>query len=371
MKYHFDCRYFIGEKPCLYHRLCEGCDKYSPMGFRILIIKLGAMGDVLRTTPLLQALKNRYPDSHITWVVDPNSENLLTHNKQIDRTLLFSPDTTLQMMVEEFDLMICLEKEIRAVALAEKVIAAKKIGFGLTKHGTIYPINKEAEYAFQLGVSDQLKFHENKKTYQEIIFEAVGLTFNGEKYQLDCTKDSEKFASNLFEKLNLTSEDLIIGVNPGAGPVFANKAWTTEGYVELIERLNKQEGIKVLLLGGESEIEINKEIKEKVQGPISEAGNNNSLPDFSAIIKKCSMVICGDTLPMHLAIAHGKHVLAIFGPTCPQEIDLYGKGEIIVSQIDCAPCYKGTCDIENHCMKMVPVDTVYDKTMQLVEKIKQ
>ncbi len=173
MKYNFDCRYFIGEKPCVYQRLCEGCDKYNPMGFRILIIKLGAMGDVLRTTPLVEGLKAKYPSSHISWLIDPASEDLLKHNKQIDRILLFSLNSTLELIVQEFNLLVCLEKEARAAALAEKITAKKKVGFGLTKYGNIRPFTKEAEYAFQLGISDQLKFFENKKTYQEITFEAA------------------------------------------------------------------------------------------------------------------------------------------------------------------------------------------------------
>ena len=370
MKYNFDCRFFIGEKPCLHKRLCEECDKYDPMGFMILIIKLGAMGDVLRTTPLIEGLKKKYPDSHITWLVDPASNDLLKDNKQIDRILLFSLNSVLELMIEEFNLLICLEKEVRAAAMAEKIKANKKAGFGLTKYGNIRPFNKEAEYAFQLGISDQLKFFENKKTYQKIIFETVGLSYNGEKYQLTSTSEADEFAYELLKKLDFDPKDFIIGINTGAGAVFANKAWTIKGYVELIERLNKQDGLKALLLGGKSEIEINQKIKKKVNGPLYEAGNHNSIQQFSAIIKKCDLVVCGDTLPIHLAIAHEKPVLALFAPTCPQEIDLYEKGEIIFSPIGCAPCYKRTCDIEKHCMKMISVDTVYDKVMQLIKKIR-
>ena len=126
MKYSYDCRYFIGEKPCVYKRACEKCDKYSPMDFRILIIKLGAMGDVLRTTPLIEGLKKKYPTSHISWLVDPTSNDLIEQNKQIDRVLPFSLNSYLQLLAEEFNLLICLEKEVRATAIAEKVNAKKK-----------------------------------------------------------------------------------------------------------------------------------------------------------------------------------------------------------------------------------------------------
>src|SRR5580658_8338803 len=88
MTYRNDCRFFIGEKPCKFKRDCDdGCAHFQPFGTRILIIKLGAIGDVLRTTPLLPFLKERYPESHITWLVDAVAVPLLADNPRIDRIL--------------------------------------------------------------------------------------------------------------------------------------------------------------------------------------------------------------------------------------------------------------------------------------------
>src|SRR5512147_2742797 len=87
--WHLDCRHFLGDRPCKFKLLCAGCAEYSPMGKRILIVKLGAIGDVLRTTPLLTGLKRAYPQSHITWVVDKEALPLLKSNPSIDRLLPF------------------------------------------------------------------------------------------------------------------------------------------------------------------------------------------------------------------------------------------------------------------------------------------
>lgn len=84
-----DCRYFLGDRPCKFKRTCPGCDPYSPMGKRILIVKLAAIGDVLRTTPLLSGLKRAYPQSHITWIVDKEAFPLLQNITLIDRLLPF------------------------------------------------------------------------------------------------------------------------------------------------------------------------------------------------------------------------------------------------------------------------------------------
>ena len=101
-----------------------------------------------------------------------------------------------------------------------------------------------------------------------------------------------------------------------------------------------------------------------------DVGNHHSVTQFSALIQQSHIIISGDTLPMHLAIGHKKHVLAIFGPTCPQEIDLYDRGEILMSPIECAPCYKQSCDVVNHCMIQISPELVCKKAFQLVESFR-
>ncbi len=362
-----DCRYFNGEKPCKFKRLCEGCDQYSPMGFRILILKLAAMGDVLRTTAILEPLKKQYPASHITWAVDAASYDLLKKNKYIDRLLTFHSDLRLQLEVEAFDLALSLDKDPRSAALAMRVNAREKKGFGLSSYGNIFPLNPESQYAFDLGIDDDLKFKRNRKSYQEIIFEAIGLPYNREPYVLEVDAESAEYASETLKRSGVRDGSLLVGICPGAGPLFANKSWTIEGYAALIDSLGRLDGVQTILLGGTAETERNARIKSLVRAPVLDAGNHHSIAQFSAIVQRCGLIVCGDTLPMHLAIGHGRHVLAIFGPTCPQEIDLYGRGEIIMSTIECAPCYKRTCDIIEHCMVQVPAGLVCEKARNIIE----
>src|SRR3989338_2966288 len=342
-----DCRYFIGEKPCKFKTLCKSCQYYSPMGFRILIIKLGAMGDVLRTTPLLPALKKKYSESHITWVTDKVSLELLQMNPYIDRLLSFSYDSVLRLEEEKFDLMICLDKETRATALAMRVNAEKKQGFGLSQYGSIFPLNRESNYAFRLGIDDNLKFKENKRSYQEIVFEATGLKYNKDEYILSASSASSEDARNLFNKIGI------------------------KGYVKLIKRISNHANpdTKILLLGGSGEVKINKVIKEKLKSRIYDSGCENTLSQFIAIVDRCDIVISSDTLTMHIGIGLKKRVLAIFGPTCHQEIELYGRGDKVISSIDCAPCYKGRCDLKDNCMTTISVDEVYEKAMILLSRI--
>jgi heptosyltransferase-2 len=366
--WHLDCRYFIGDRPCKFKRVCEGCEQYSPMGHRILIVKLAAIGDVLRTTPLLTGLKRAYPRSHITWVVDKEAYPLLKNNPFIDRLLPFDFASLLPLEAENFDLVIGLEKEPRGAAIVSKVKAKEKRGFSLGPEGNPFPLNPSSEYAFFLGLSDELKFHQNRKTYPELIFEIADLDYQKDDYLLFLSPEDSAFAEKFARKAGLKKSDGVIGLNTGAGAVFANKAWTEEGYLGLIKQLKREPRTKVLLLGGPGEKERNRRILKKARGAVIDTGCDNTLGQFAALLNLCDLVVTGDTTAMHLAIGLKKKVIALFGPTCAQEIELYGRGEKVVSSIPCAPCYRRHCEVSPNCMEAITAEEVMKKIKGLLPR---
>ena len=354
-----DCRNYVGTKPCAANRLCEGCPHYEPVGRKILIIKLAAMGDVLRTTPLLRALKSQDPNCHITWVADRASIPLLQGNPMIDRLLPMDIGTALRMEVETFDLALCLDKEDAAIGLVEKARAAKKMGFGLDPSGSIRPLNPEAWYAFSLGLSDELKFVKNTRTYQDFTFESVGLTFAGEEYVFALTdKEREKGFSRL-RRAGWRVGRKAVGLNTGAGPVFATKKWTIDGFVELARLAHERLDSQIVILGGPEEVERNREIINRLGPWAIDAGCDNPLRIFAAMLSHLDLVVTGDTLAMHLCIAQKAPVIALFGPTCGQEVELYCRGEKLVGRADCMPCYRSSCD-DVRCLKSISAQRVFE-----------
>lgn len=370
-----DCRYFKGDKPCKYNGLCSGCEYYQPIGKKILIIKLASIGDVLRTTPLLRGLKEKYPDSYIVWLTSQFSLDVLRGNNFIDEILTYNLKSTLRLQVEFFDVVISLDKAIEATALASKVRAKERLGYGLSKEGRAFPFNKEAEYAFNLGLSDELKFKTNKKSYQEIIFDTVGLKFKNQEYILELNDEQRQFSEDFLKKNRLNSDDFKVGLNTGCGSIFPYKKWTIDGFVELTNKLvrGQMTGLipiscnktKVLLLGGKQEIERNREILKKVDVPIVGTGCYHNLKEFIALINCCDLIVSGDTLAMHIAIGLKKMVVALFGPTCAQEVELYGRGESRISLLDCAPCYKNSCNRNKNCMEMITPQEVLEAIYKL------
>lgn len=368
MLIHYDCRHFLGSKPCNFRCECSGCTHYSRFGKRILIVKLAAMGDVLRTTPLLRGLRARDPDCHITWLTEPNVIPILQGIREIDRLLPYSYKTTLQMEIEAFDELYCFDKEPTATALAMKIHAQRKVGFGLGEFGSVISLNRESDYTYQLGISDQLKFRINIKTYPELIFECAGLPYPGpQEYVLPDFKAEIEAAKARLLGLGVHPEDLKIGLNTGAGDVFATKKWTEESYVNLANRLVEELGANVLLLGGPGEVERNLRIAAAARHPLVNTGNGNSIRDFAGIVGNLDLMVTGDTLALHIAIGLKVPVLVILGATCHQEIELYGRGTKIASDFECSPCYLSVCPKQYTCMDAISPEAVFESAAALVK----
>ncbi len=361
-----NCRYFLGDRPCKFKRTCPRCPHYNPIGQRILIVKLAAIGDVMRTTPLIFGLKRAYPLSHITWVVDKEAFPLLENNPYIDRLLTFDFSSLLPLELETFDLIIGLEKEPRGAALVSKLNGREKKGFGLGPEGNIYPVNRASSYAYLLGLDDELKFHQNQKTYPELIFEMAELDYQKDDYLLFLSSRDLTFAETFAKQMNLKKEERVIGLNTGAGNGFVNKAWTVEGYVQLIIGLKKKSNDCLLLLGGLNEKERNTQILKQVGRWVVDSGYENTLGQFAALINLCDVVVTGDTVGLHLAIALKKKVVAIYGLSQPQEAELYGRGEKIITSLSCAPCCRRSCDVTPNCMEVIKAEEVINAVQKLL-----
>jgi len=358
MDLRLDCRHYRGEKPCRFGCVCADCTHYAPMGARILVVKLDAVGDVVRTTTILRPLRRKYDPCHITWLVHPAAEELLAGNPLIDLVLVYRPEDLESLRVQEFDLVLSLDKSPRATAVATWVRAAEKLGFGLSRYGTLYAFNPEAEYALRLGLDDDLKFRRNTRTYQEVIFEAIRLPYALDEYCMEVGQEEREEAAAVLRGLGVPDGASPIGLNMGGGSAFANKMWDAPQAIAFIAALRRVADNPVLLFGGEPEEEKVRRIVEARLPGVYAAMTPRRARLFEALLARCGVVVTGDSLGMHLAIAERRPVVVLFGPTCPQEIELYGRGEKIVSPVDCAPCYRNRCVRSPNCMEAIRPETV-------------
>lgn len=356
----FDCKFFLGDRPCVWHKatgvLCA-CDHYQKVEQRLVIIKLDAMGDVLRTTALLPALADARPGTAITWVTRRESRPLLEGNPYITEVLEYGPEALLQLQTRIFDRVINLDAGKTSAALASLAKASQKDGFFLDTRGYVLPTNAAARKWLEMGVFDDLK-RQGTRTYQDLMLEIIGASGAQHRYVLELSAEERARGRMHLEQLGVDFSRPVIGLNTGAGHRWQLKQWREEGYLELVERLAKRHSAQFVLLGGPEEHERHKRLKSRSRVPLIDSGCDNAVRHFAAIVASCNVVVAGDTLAMHLALALGRRAVILFGPTSSAEIEMYGLGEKVVPEMECLVCYKPTCDFVPNCMDLITTDMV-------------
>ncbi len=362
LEYKQDCRLFTGYKPCHHKRSCRQCPHYDRVTSSIALISLEALGAVLRSTCLLPALKRHHgPKSSITWITSPGAVPLLAHNPLIDRVIPFRADLLPALGAMEFDALYCVDKSLEAGGLAHLMKAPVKKGFGMDVLGRIIPLNPEADYQYGVGLDDDLKFFKNTKPETQQITESMGLTWLRDPYVLELTPDEKAEARRERSRLGPAP---VLGFNTGCSYLYPYKKLTVPMSIQMVQSW-RQEGqpwsqSPVLLLGGPEDRERNLEIKSHFsQDPlVILTPTNEGLRRGLLWMDVADAVFSGDSLGMHMGIALKKPVLAWFGVSCVQEIDLYDRGVKVVTEATCAPCWKKSCDKTVKCYDLISFDRV-------------
>lgn len=336
------CRHFSGYKPCRFHRPCEGCPHHDPVTAEVLLINLDALGDVLRTTALLPALRRAVPGARLTWLTDPRATALLAENPLIDRVMPLDVKSVAELHARRFDLLLCADKGGAAGGLAMTIPAGERRGFGIDGRGAIVPLNPEAGELYALGLSDEQKFRVNRKAETQLLCEALGFTWSRDPYSLHLGPDERSPGPRRQ-----------VGFNTGCSPLYPYKKLSLDIQEAAIRRLSADLGEPVLLLGGPEDAERNAVLAARLGEAAEASPTTGGLRRGAAEVDRCEVVVTGDSLGMHLAIALGKHVVAWFGVTCPQEIDLYDRGVKLLADVGCAPCWRRSCDRDPLCRDRV------------------
>jgi len=257
---------------------------------KILILKLGATGDVVRTTPLLSRL-----EGEITWITAAANSVLLKGVS--DNLRCFDWEQRSAALDTHYDLAINLEDTLDVAQFVETVRPGEIFGAYVdTDNALRYTQNSKDWFDLSLISSygrqeaDRLKFL-NRRTYQDMIFEGLGLRFTGETYLLP-----KPIETGLWGDIAIAAD---------AGPVWPMKKW---GYYEQLKQRLEDQALVVNVLPKRS-----------------------SLLEHLADIRNHRCLVGGDSLPMHLALGTGTPCVSIFNCTSPWEIYDYGIQKKIVS----------------------------------------
>jgi heptosyltransferase-2 len=295
---------------------------------RTLVIKLGAMGDVLRTTAILSVLKGE-----VYWVTRAESLELVPKDRVIRG--VFDVSEAARLARESFDLVLSFDDEYEGARLASVVGKRELIGSYVNGNESLVYTTSSAPW-FDMGIisclgkarADELKWR-NRKTYQEIIFSLLGAPFTGQEYILNpglCGRGEKAIVG-------------LIGIERRAGERWPTKRWT------------RYEDLAALLMRGGYTVRFLEQ--------------REHLSEHVADIAACELIVCGDTLAMHLALALRKRVVTLFTCTSPHEICDYGRMVKVVSPLLHKAFYRQ--DFVPEAVEAISLDEVYGAVQACME----
>ncbi|MCD6291991.1 MAG: glycosyltransferase family 9 protein [Deltaproteobacteria bacterium] len=348
----------------------------------VLIIRLSAIGDVLRTLPAVNAWRECCPETRFTWLVEPAAASVLEGHVALDRVLIFerglfsgflrSPKRLLRgfsslfgllgtLRAEKFDLVVDFHGIFKSGLFAWLSRVPERVGFAR-------PDAKEGSHRFYTHHFKSVATELNRVERALALVEFLGIQVGGSvSYHLPVTVAHRQRAHDsllAFEELG--GGGPLIALHPGSSPKTAYKRWHQNGYVGLINALVEKLGARVILTWGPGERETVELIAGNLRVPVAVAKKTASLLELAAIFSACDLYIGGDTGPMHLAVAVNTPVVAIFGPTHPLINAPYGTPyRLVRHSLPCSPCRKRSCK-SRLCLEAIGWPRVFAAVEELI-----
>lgn len=335
---------------------------------RVLLIKPSSLGDVVHALPVLHALRRRYPHAGIDWLVATPFASLLEGHPDISEVILFDRKRFARLarslrVVREFlrfvgrlrarryDLVIDLQGLFRSGFLAAASGAPVRIGFADAREGA------RMFYTHRLPPAPP-DTHAVDRNYR--VGELLGFADSPVEFPLPIPAAVRDEASALLRQVGLGAGEPYIAVAPAAR--WETKVWAGERFAAAIDALQESRSTRCVLLGSPAEAETCRRISEACRTrPINVAGRTD-VRLLAALLERAAVVLCHDSAALHLAVAFGRPLVCLIGPTNPRRTGPYRRLEDVVRlELDCSPCYfrrLRQCPHDHRCMRDLSTERV-------------
>ncbi len=337
--------------------------------YKILVIKLGALGDVVLISPSLHAIRSKFPQPKykISLLINNPYQEIMFNCPYIDELIvsdLSDKDKGIRGLLRisrelrkrDFDFSIDLQNNHKSHLLAflsfipARYGYKRKFGF-LLNHALAYEKMSQGPVDHQLRLLKMLDI-EAKDSYLE----------------LWPNKEDEEYIEKFLNEQWLGVSQILVGLNVSASKKWRSKNWPQSYIVRLCEELALKD-VRVVFTGELEDLTWVKEVVDllKKAKPIIACGKT-SINQLVSLIKRCRVYISPDSAPLHIAAAVGTPYIALFGPTDPkQHLIPGGKGIVFYKNISCAPCYKPVCT-KKECMYAIKPREVLEAVEKLLNK---
>jgi len=347
---------------------------------KILVINPFGIGDVIFSTPLIEILKRRFPDSFIGYICNRRAAELIATNPHLNRIFTYEKDEYREELKrsrigfirkifgflkdirkERFDVSIDLSLNYQFSMFMALIGVKKRVGFNYRNRGKFLTDKVDIEGFDYRHVVDY---------YLDVLkLLDIDVSIRDVKTRIYVSDEDAGFADRILKDSGIKKEDLIIGMVPGCGESWGADAeyrrWDRKNFALLADLLTERYNAKIVLFGNLRENDISVEVEKAVKSRIVNLCGKTSIGEFLGILKRCGVVVTNDGGPLHMAVAVGAKTVSIFGPV--DEIT-YGPyrddyNHIVLSRHDltCRPCYRKfkykKCE-NRRCLDLIPVEEV-------------
>lgn len=311
---------------------------------RIALIKPSALGDIVHSLPVLAALRQRYPDAHIAWVVNRAYEPLLAGHPALDEIIPFDRNalrgglmdsvlTTMRFLSKlhrrDFDLVIDLQGLLRTGVMALASGARRRVGLASAREG--------ASRGYTDVIDDSGQAHAVDRYWT--VAEALGITTKEIRFDLPVPAAAAEWAQRQLDAL--PRPWLMVGV----GARWQTKRWPVAHFAALAQQTQQRFGGTVVFVGGQDERLLALDTARHLRGPVSNLAGRTTLPQLAAVLERADAMLANDTGPLHLAVALGRPVISPFTCTQVRLTGPYGQfARAVETTVWCRGSLQKTCD---------------------------
>ena len=322
----------------------------------ILVVRFSSIGDVLLTTPLLRAIRTKWPGARVTMLTKRQFVPLVSQNPNLTEVLEVAPGDGIRELVGlirrvEYTHILDLQGGLRTAPL--RLLA-----------GGPWSGYSHRRLARELLIRFKYDTYKGHVPVPERYFEAaaaLGVVPDGGPPEFFLDSESEATAAAWLSRADVGTRRPFVAVAPGAA--HATKRWPADRWVELVRQV-ADTCADIVALGGPEDVAVSAEIAARSGTSVASAAGDLSLQETGAVLKRAAALISGDTGVMHMATGVGTPVVALFGPTVRQfGFFPYGAPASVVQRdLDCRPCSShGTeqCPLGHHrCMREIEPDMI-------------
>lgn len=345
----------------------------------ILIVKLSAIGDVIHTLPALNAIRQKYPDAHIAWLVEEAAADIVEGHPALNRVLVSKRKRWVkglwgkscwnnikevfyfikELRDTSYDLIFDFQALLKSGILICLAKGKRKIGFDKGME------HMEHSYLFLNERIPPVDMDNHALLRGMMLLDALDIPASEIEYKLPVSEQDRNMADNLLRQHGVKDVKLLVVINPVAK--WETKLWSEVKFAELSDTLISQYDVQIVFTGGPEDRKAIADIMILMKCKATNLAGETDLKTLAALYEKTDLLISTDTGPMHLAAAAGTPVVALFGPTAPWRTGPFGDGHRVVrAGLECSPCFKRRCKT-TECMKLISVEKVLEEAAKVIE----